>query len=109
MASSAGIAPPDSDVPAPRGTIFTPSRCANCKDRRDLRRRLRQHDGERPAPIRRQRVGLVGREPQVVLDDVAGSDEAAQRAHDAAAPLDDAHIGIGQANHAQILYTNNVL
>ena len=79
------------------------------QNRGDFRRRLRQHDCERPTPIRRQCVGLVRGEPHIVLDDVACSDEAAQLAHDAAAPLDDAHIGIGQANHRRILYTNNVL
>ena len=99
MASAAGIAPPDSDVPAPRGTILTPSRCANCEDRRDLGRRLGQHDGERPAPIGRQRIGLVGREPHVVVDDVAGGDEPRSARTMSPRRAIDAQVGIGQADH----------
>ena len=40
MPSVSGSAPPESDVPAPRGTTLMPLRVAQLQDRGDLRRGL---------------------------------------------------------------------
>ena len=63
-ASAIGSAPPDSDVPAPRGTTRTPLRVAEAHDRGDLFGGVRQDDGERHLAIGGQAVGLVGLEPE---------------------------------------------
>ena len=78
MASAAGTAPPDSDVPAPRGTMFTPSRCAKRSTASDLRGVMRQHHGERPLAVCRQCVGFVGAHQQVVIDDIRRPENGAQ-------------------------------
>ena len=71
------------------------------QDRGDLGRRLRQRDGERPLPVRRERIGLVRREPDVLVDDVAFAHEPAERAHDLGAARDERGIGCRQANHGR--------
>ena len=53
-------APPESEVPAPRGTTRTPLLVAEAHDGGDLFGGLRQHDGERRLAVGGQAVGLVG-------------------------------------------------
>ena len=71
------------------------------QDRGDFGRRLRQRDGERPLSVRRQRIGLVRREPHVVVDDVAFAHEPAERAHDLGAARDERGVGCRQADHGR--------
>ncbi len=71
------------------------------QDRGDFGRRLRQRDGQRPLPVRRQRIGLVSREPDVVVDDVAFAHEPAERAHDLGAARDERGVGCRQADHGR--------
>ncbi len=66
---------------------------------RDLVRRRRQRHGKRLLAIRRQRIRLIGLEPQGLLDDAVGRQQAAQARDDLIAPGEDGRIGCGHANH----------
>ena len=68
--SASGSAPPDSDVPAPRGTTLTPCRWQYLRTLRDLLGRRRQHDDHRQLPIGGQSVGFIDAH-LVLLDDDA--------------------------------------
>ena len=71
IASSSGSAPPESEVPAPRGTTLMLVLVAVAQDRARPPRWCGQHHGERHAAIGGQRVGLVGAPP--LLDRRSGS------------------------------------
>ena len=60
MASSCGMAPPESEVPAPRGTTLTPFSWQNRRTADDFRGRRGQHHRQRHPAIGRQPVGLEG-------------------------------------------------
>ncbi len=59
-ASSSGKAPPESEVPAPRGTTLMRFSWQKRKILLTSSVVVGQHDGERQAAIGGQRVGLVG-------------------------------------------------
>jgi hypothetical protein len=66
--SASGSAPPDSEVPAPRGTTLTLLVVAVAQDARDLFHRLRQHHHHRHLAVGGQPVGLEGAQLVGVVD-----------------------------------------
>ena len=97
-ASSCGIAPPASEVPAPRGTTGTPLRMAEGQHRGDLLRRRGQHHRQRQAAIGGQRIRLIG--PALIGrgDQRLGRDQFRQAGDDLVAAGDDAGVGNGKGD-----------
>ena len=81
-ASSIGSAPPDSEVPAPRGTTRTPSRWQECHHGGDLLGGCRQHDRQRHLAIGGQPVGFVGLEAERLGDHRIGRQQAPEPGDD---------------------------
>src|SRR5690606_12930544 len=71
------------------------------QDVRDLGGVLRQRDRERALPVCGERIGLVGREPQRLVDDALATEDRAQRADDIFAAREEVRIGFGEADHGR--------
>ena len=98
-ASAIGSAPPDSDVPAPRGTTRMPLGVAEAHHRGDLLGGIGQHDGQRRLAIGGQAVGLVRLQPQRFGDHRFGGKQCAQAGDDGVAARQDVGLWIGLADH----------
>ena len=82
-ASSAGSAPPHSDVPAPRGHDLDAVLAADSAGPCDTSsRRARQHDRQRHTAIGGQRIGLERAPAVLVGDDGVGADQGDCRCRD---------------------------
>ena len=98
-ASAIGSAPPDSDVPAPRGTTRTPSGMAEAHHRGDLLGGVGQHDGQRRLAIGGQPVGLVRLQAQRFGDHRFGGQQRAQAGDDGVAARQDVRLRFGLCDH----------
>ena len=87
--SPTGSAPPESDVPAPRGTTFSLFAEQKRRTAQTSSADLRQDDRERLLAVGGQRVAVVGDERVVIGDDAVGH-EAAQAVDQRGAPGEDA-------------------
>ena len=100
-ASAIGSAPPDSDVPAPRGTTRTPFAVAEAHDRGDLFGGFRQHHGERQLAVGGQAVGLVGLQAERLGDDRVFGQQRAQAGDDGVAAGEHVRLGFRQSDHGE--------
>ena len=82
MASSCGIAPPHSEVPAPARHDLDAVLVAEAQDGRDLLGRRGQHHGERHLAVGGQRVGLEGAALVLGHDQGLRRDKASQTRDD---------------------------
>ena len=91
--SASGSAPPESEVPAPRGTTLMPSVSQSLRNARDLGGGLGQHAGERRLAVGAQAVALVGLEGIRIGDHALARNDGAKRGDDRRLTGD--HGGIG--------------
>ena len=98
IASSCGMAPPDSEVPAPRGTMLTPEVAAEFHHARDLFARARQDDGERQPAVGGERVGLESAPPGEIGDQAVGGQDRGQTGKDRVAPGEDGGVDLGKGD-----------
>ena len=82
-----GIAPPESPVPAPRGTTGTSSRAADLQDALDLRLGFGQRHRERQAAVGGEAVAFVRRGVFVAKQQAMRGQHGHQRLHDFALAL----------------------
>ncbi len=80
---SIAIAPPESPVPAPRGTKGTPKRRQTRTHARHLVGVAWQDDGDRNGAVQRETVTFVGKELLWPRQAVDVADDAAQRGDEA--------------------------
>ena len=92
-ASSCGMAPPASDVPAPRGTTFTPSRAQQARTAATSSVRARQGDGQRHPAMGGERVGFEGAALVLGGDETIGGSDAREAGDDVVAAGEDSWIG----------------
>ena len=95
MPSSSGIEPPDSDVPAPRGTIFTFISCASAMIALHLRYRLRQRDDQRQRAIHGEGVAVIGAARDLVGDHALRGKNCPQPRQNLVAAREDFRLGRG--------------
>ena len=78
MPSSSGREPPDSDVPAPRGTTLTFISCRQRHDRLHLLHSLGQNDDERQRAIHGERVAIISAPRRLIGDDACVGQDCSQ-------------------------------
>ena len=95
-ASAIGSAPPDSEVPAPRGIDAHAVAVAEAHDGGDLLGGVRQHDRQRQLAVGGQAVGLVGLQAERLGDQAVARQQRAQAGDDGVAAGQDVGLGLGE-------------
>ena len=97
-ASSAGSAPPHSEVPAPRGTTLMPLSRQKRSTRATSLSCGRQHDRQRHPAVGGQAVGLERAATVLVADHRVGADQGDELLHDVLAAREHLRIRCGQGD-----------
>ena len=106
--SASGKAPPESEVPAPRGTTLILFARAIAHHLLNLRRRLRQHGHHGRLTVSGEPVGFEGPQFLLMVDHAFARNDPPERFDNLGAAAQDAAIRFGHGDHGALLSVRTI-